>query len=129
MYNRPAILLRQRILTLIDVTHKLLFHADAAPLRHVPVMTRDQTPLSPFTYHFVSANKVHFPIALLCTQIGFLITIDLSRSFVLQSVFGDARICLGHYHDCICPLWEQVESNLTEQCAVCATGPEMFHVL
>lgn len=122
-------LLQQRILTLIDVTHKLLFHAVATLLQHVPCHDTRPDPRSPFTYHFVSANKVHFPIATLCTQIGFLITIDLSRSFVLRSVFGDAGICLDHYHNCICPLWEQVESNLTEQRAVCNSTGNVWHVV
>jgi hypothetical protein len=34
---------------------------------------------------------------------------------MLQPVFEDARICFGYYHDCICPLWEQVEFDMTEQ--------------
>lgn len=83
--------------------HKRFFHADALPSAARVCNDTRLDPLPPFTYHFVSVNKVHFPTDTLCTQISFLITIDLSWSFVLQSMFEDAGICLGYYL-CICLL-------------------------
>jgi hypothetical protein len=94
------------------MTHKRFFHTDALPTAARACHDTRLSPLLPSTYHFVSVNKVHFPTATLYTQISFLITIDLSWSFVPQSLFEDAGICLGYYHLCICPLWEQGDEGI-----------------